>query len=164
MKSMMAAANRRLRAWVELGEIGREKEKRPTVCGNRGYMRPPWGHRTLLKVHQTRPVTTGLKHREHCKSRNHRTIATGRWTSIRCLRARQVEPPDAPHRTHLETVRASGEYRKAYSPHRMRWGCVRCIVWCTSSQFFNRELRSTFTQSSSNLKKTQINTNWNWYE
>ena len=63
-------------------------------------MRPSRDHRTLLKGHRTRPVTTRLKHREHSKLRNHRMMATGHWTSVRCLRACQAEPPDAPHRTH----------------------------------------------------------------
>ena len=57
------------------------KGKRETIHEKavvRGYMRLLWGHRTLLKGHRTRPVTTGLKHRECFKMRNHRTIATGR--------------------------------------------------------------------------------------
>ena len=44
-----------------------------------GFMRPSWGHRTLLMWHRTRPVTTGLMHREVCKSALHRTMGTGRW-------------------------------------------------------------------------------------
>jgi len=92
-----------------------------------------------------------------------------------------AQPPDDGHRTlalasgalgHAwmstrrcrDTVPVSGECSSADSPHRTLCWRVRCIIRCTSRFFFNLELRSTFTQPSSNFKKTQINTNWNWYD
>ena len=85
-------------------------------------------------------------------------------TSVRCLRTRQAE-----HQTHLtgrarDTVPASGECCLADSPHQTHCRGVRCIVWCSSDLFFKLKLNLTFTQPSSNFKKTQISTNWNWYE
>ena len=63
-------------AWVNRGD---ERKNCRAIPPGASYMRPPRGHRTLLMWHRTRPVTTGLKHREVFKSRNHRTMATGRW-------------------------------------------------------------------------------------
>ena len=84
--------------------------------------------------------------------------------SVRCLRARLTD-----HRTHLtgrygDTVPASGECCLADSPHRTHRMSVLCIVRCTPGLFFNRELCPTFTQPSSNFKKTkkaQIGTSMN---
>jgi len=57
---------------------GKEKTDRKNLPGA-GYIRPRWGHRTLLMWHRTRPVTTELTRREDFKSTYHRTMATGRW-------------------------------------------------------------------------------------
>ena len=68
-------------------------------CGVSGYMRPLWGHRMLLSGHRTRPLPTGLKHRELRKISEHRTMATGRSPSVRCHRAPLDESLNARHRT-----------------------------------------------------------------
>ena len=79
------------------GGGSREKTKRKLVNRSRarGYMRRSWGHRTHLSWHRTRPVPTGLKHREGCKTRNHQTIPTRRSPIVRCHKARHGE-----HQTH----------------------------------------------------------------
>ena len=56
----------------------RERNARSKPLGA-GFIRPPRGHRTLLKWHRTRPVTTGLMRREVCILVLHRTMGTGRW-------------------------------------------------------------------------------------
>jgi len=93
----------------EIGDLGLgpcnsagSGEERETTIRNAqpaGYKRLLRGHRTLLKGHRTRPVTTELKHKEPRRTSEHLTMATGRWTGVRCLRASQGEPPDAPHQT-----------------------------------------------------------------
>ena len=63
----------------EQRRYGEEKETARNSPPGAGYKRPLRGHRTLLKWHRTRPVTTGLMRREVCKTATHRTMATGRW-------------------------------------------------------------------------------------
>jgi len=60
-------------------EVAGQRNNCPRDTPGAGYMRRPWGHRTLLMWHQTRPVTTGLMRREVCKTASHPTMATGRW-------------------------------------------------------------------------------------
>ena len=62
------------------------------------------------------------------------------------------------------TVRGSGVCCARDTTHRTHNGRVQCCTRCTSSQIFNKVFRSTFTQLSSNSKKTQVSTNWNWNE
>ena len=61
----------------EIEEKGKEN-CRPKLPGA-GFMRPPRSHRTHLKWHRTRPVTTRLMRREVCILALHRTMGTGRW-------------------------------------------------------------------------------------
>jgi len=64
------------RAWGRVGGVtGKEKELQRIQPPGVGYMRPPWGHQTLLKWHRTRPVTTGLMRREDFKMAHHRMLA-----------------------------------------------------------------------------------------
>ena len=158
-----------VRARVGLARSRLEEDNREREPRDRMFIWCSWEHQTRFSWHRMHLVPTGLVHREFCNlpqppDASHRAQATGRSPSVRCCEVR-IGNHRTLHTGHAQgTVHGSGACCIGDTAHQTHRGCVWCIVWCTLSLRNSTNFCTTFTQPSSNYKRTQISTNWNWYE